>query len=237
MRTMTTPEHDPADAVPIPPGIPVIGLAGGIGAGKSAVAAELAALGCVVTNSDADAKALLDDPDVRAELVRWWGESILDTTTGQVDRRAVAERVFADPEQRRRLEELIHPRVEHVRRAAWARAAGERAVSGFVIDAPLLFEAGLDAACDAVIFVDVPRDERQRRVSASRGWKPEELDRREKSQWALDLKRRRSDHVIDNSRDHASLRREVEAVFKHILKDIERKVANSGRTLENPPRD
>lgn len=174
----------------------VIGLAGGIGAGKSAVASAFARAGCAVIDSDAEAKAALDRPEVQRELVGWWGPSIVHPD-GRTDRAAVARVVFDRPDERRRLESLIHPLIRRTRPQAQdeARRAGAPAI---IYDAPLLFEAGLDRLCDAVVFVECPRDERLRRLQRSRGWDAQEVARREAAQLPPDEKRRRSTHVIDN---------------------------------------
>lgn len=184
----------------------ILGLAGGIGAGKSAVAAILAGMGYLVIDSDKDAKAALDRPEVVGQLVQWWGQSILDAD-GRVNRAAVAKIIFADPSQRTRLEALVHPliKADRGRLADRARADGR---PGVVLDAPLLFEAGSDAECDAVIFVDAPRDLRLGRIAA-RGWDAAEMDRRENAQLPLEEKRRRSDVVVINDSDHATLARRV----------------------------
>jgi len=185
--------------------IPVIGLAGGIGSGKSTVAAALAELGCLVIDSDQRSRAALDRPEVSSELVRWWGSAIL-APDGRVDRREVSRIVFTDPAERQRLEALVHPIVRQDRAAMIAEAgsAGRRPVA-VVIDAPLLFEAGLDRECDAVIFVDSPRSERLARVQASRGWDETELTRRELAQWPLADKQARSTHTLVNDGDRLSL--------------------------------
>lgn len=186
----------------MPQGLPhhreplIIGLAGGIGSGKSAVAASFARQGCAVIDSDAEAKEALQRPDVRDTMVSWWGPAIL-TPAGTVDRAAIARVVFADPLQRGRLEGLIHPLIRRTRESAQAEArlAGTPAI---VYDAPLLFEVGLDALCDAVVFVECPRDERLRRVSVSRGWTESDLSRREAAQWPLDRKRIASTFTVNN---------------------------------------
>ncbi|QQS09735.1 MAG: dephospho-CoA kinase [Phycisphaerales bacterium] len=175
----------------------VIGLAGGIGAGKSKVARAFEALGCLVSDSDAEAKAALELPEVRAQLREWWGEKVFDAESGKVSRRALADVIFADAEARRRLEGLTHP-IVRARRDEMVRRATAEGRPGVVVDAPLLFEAGLDKECDVVIFVDAPREIRLERVRRTRGWTEEELDRREKSQISLDEKRQRSDEVIVN---------------------------------------
>jgi len=198
--------------------VPVIGLAGGIGAGKSAVARALERLGCVVSDSDTEAKAMLDEPEVRGLLTTRWGGDILDTD-GKVDRRAVARVVFSSEAERVWLESVIHPRL-HDRRAELRKQAQADGAPGFVIDAPLLFEAGLDAECDAVIFVDCPREERLRRVREGRGWDDAELARREKAQMPLDEKRQRSDYLVRNADDPAALEAEVREAFRHIRRDF-----------------
>lgn len=192
----------------------VIGLAGGIGAGKSAVARVLESLGCLVSDSDTEAKAQLDNPEVRDQLVKWWGDRVLDSQ-GRVQRSAVAEIVFSDPGQRKRLEELVHPRLKRARGELIEEAARAGAPA-VIIDAPLLFEAGVDAECDAVIFVDASRRDREARVAA-RGWAPAELERREDAQLPLDEKRRRSTHVIENTGSEASLTERTEATLRKIL--------------------
>lgn len=180
----------------MPERVAVIGLAGGIGSGKSRVAAEFAALGCAVSDSDADSRAAFDRPDVIATLGEWWGADVVGPG-GKIDRSAVARIVFSDETERIRLEKLIHPLVHRARERVIELAASE-GVLAVVVDAPLLFEAGIDAVCDAVVFVDCPLPERSRRVIEGRGWAPGELERREKAQMPLDVKRSRSDYVVTN---------------------------------------
>jgi len=197
-------------------GVPVvIGLAGGIGSGKSAAAEEFAALGCVVSDSDKLAREALDRPEVRDELVSWWGEEILNAE-GRVDRKAVAEIVFKDTSRRERLERLVHPIVRASRDELikTARSVGAPAV---IVDAPLLFEAGLDADCDAVVFVDASIEIRLARVVRSRGWDADELARRESAQWSIEQKCDRSDHVVENAGDRGDLRAAVSAILERIL--------------------
>ncbi len=197
-------------------GPPTIGLAGGIGAGKSRVATMLAELGCLVSDSDADARAVLADSDVIATLRSWWGDDVL-TAEGTIDRGEVARRVFADVEERRRLESVLHPRIHDRRAARFAAAPPD--TRAFVVDAPLLFEAGLDAECDAVIFVDAPRDLRLARVAANRGWTDAELARRESAQWPIDRKRSLATIIIDNKiNDEEHLRTQTRNALEHLTR-------------------
>ena len=196
---------------------PVIGLAGGIGAGKSEAAKALSALGCVVADADKLAKAALDAPDIVDQLVSWWGPELLDDQ-GLVDRARLASIVFEQDDAMERLEGLVHPHVEAQRQAIFdAAAVGTRAL---VIDAPLLFEVGLDEQCDIVVFIDASRQTRLQRVAEHRGWDAMELDRREVRQLALDTKRSRADHVLVNEGDPESLAASLAAILDTLEQSI-----------------
>jgi len=202
-------------SMPTPRPIKVIGITGGVGAGKSALAARFADLGCVVSDSDAHARAVLAQPDVCQTLARWWGPSVL-TPDGRADRTRIASIVFSDPEARRRLEDLVHPLIAKVRAAERDRAVAAGAPA-MVIDAPLLIEAGLDRECDAVVFADAPREVRAARVHAARGWDEAELHRREAAQLPLDQKRRRCHFVLNTDRPPADIALDARAVLDAVL--------------------
>lgn len=176
----------------------ILGIAGGIGSGKSTVARGMAKLGAFVIDADAIARDALTRPDVIDTLREWWGDSVVDAS-GAIDRKAVGAIVFAAPDQRERLEGLIHPIVAAERERLMVAAEGDSDVRFIVLDVPLLFEVGLHEACDAVVFVEVDRATRLDRVRKTRGWDAAELDRREKNQWPLDKKAKMSHHILDNS--------------------------------------
>jgi dephospho-CoA kinase len=180
---------------------PVIGIAGGIGSGKSTVAHILKRLGCEVCVSDDAARAVLEAPEVRAAILSRAGAGVA-APDGRIDRAALGRAIFADPVLRADVERIMHPRIEAMRRAQFA--AAPVSTRAFIIDAPLLFEVGLERECDAVIFVDAPRPLRLARVRATRGWDDAELARREASQLPLDEKRRRSSDIVANSGDPSS---------------------------------
>jgi dephospho-CoA kinase len=185
-----------------------------VGAGKSTVASILAGLGCVVADADALARLALQDPHIRDTIAGWWGPGVIDASGG-IDRKAVARIVFDRPAERKRLESLVHPWIRQRQREIFA--AAPREAKALVIDAPLLFEAGLDRECDAVIFVDAPRAARLARVSATRGWTQAELDRREVSQLPLDVKRSRADHVVVNDGDLDALTDQVRRILDQLI--------------------
>ena len=191
----------------------ILGIAGGVGAGKSTVAGILAGLGCVVADSDALGREALRDPDLRDKIVSWWGTGVLDES-GEIDRAAVARIVFARPRQRRRLESLVHPWIRSRRRALFEQAPPD--TRALVIDAPLLFEAGLDRECTAVIFVETDRPQRLGRLVDTRGWDEAELTRREESQLSLDDKRARSDYVVINNGDLDELSEQIHRILNEL---------------------
>ncbi len=203
--------HGPEALGKSPP--PILGLTGAIAAGKSTAGDLLESMGCVVSRSDQHAHDVLRDPEVVNSLVSWWGTGVLDPQGG-VSRSAVAELVFANPDERRRLEALIHPQINTLREACFAQATS--ATRGLVIEAPLLFEAQMDANCVETIFIDAAKPIRLARV-AERGWNSEELDRRESAQWSLDVKREKADHVIQNEGSLDELRLQLEPILIHLL--------------------
>lgn len=195
---------------------PIIGLAGGIGAGKSTVASLFAELGAAVIDSDRLNHEELNAPEVLGTLRQWWGDGVIGPD-GKADRTAIRGIVGQDAGALRRLEGLVHPRIAQRTSeliAGWSSDPGIRAI---VWDAPLLFEVGLADRCDCVVFVEAPAAARLARVSVGRGWSVEDLERLEKQQKPLDLKRANADYTVENNSDVSALRRQVAEVFSRIL--------------------
>jgi len=194
--------------------IPVIGLVGGIGSGKSAIARLFAREGCAVIDSDADAHVVLQSEPVKRELRSWLGAGIF-TREGAVDRKALGHQVFADESKRLRLNSIIHPLVAKRREALMAQYLAEPHPA-IIWDTPLLVEAGLDRECDKLVFVGVPREKRLERVQKTRGWTDQELALREKSQIPLDKKALIADYCIDNSGDEVASYDQVRRVLSQL---------------------
>ncbi|HZE96544.1 MAG TPA: dephospho-CoA kinase [Planctomycetota bacterium] len=169
----------------------VVGLAGGVGSGKSTVASIFIKQGARGIDADVLGHRVLEQPRMRAALVRDWGAEILKD--GRVDRAALARLAFRSRKTVARLNRRVHPEILREIRRRIARARG-----WVVLDAALLFETGADALCDKVVFVSVPRAIRARRVRA-RGWGPEELRRRERFQLPVVYKKKKADYIIDNA--------------------------------------
>jgi dephospho-CoA kinase len=179
----------------------LIGVAGGIASGKSLVTDQLRALGAAVIVADETAHEVLKLDEVKQAARQRWGEAIF-TPQGEIDRSRLGKIVFAStPEAHAELEyleQLVHPRVRQITHRQIDLLARDPQTQAIVLDVPLLFESGWDAACDTIVFVDAPREARVSRA-AQRGWTAEEFDRRELAQDSLASKRDRSSVVIDNS--------------------------------------
>jgi len=188
----------------------VVGLTGGIGSGKSAVARRLASHGALIIDADRLARQVVEPGTTGlAAVVEAFGPDIL-TAAGSLDRAALARRVFGDVAARRRLESVIHPLVRQ--RTADIIAA---APSGSVIvnDVPLLVETGRAAGCDLVIVVLAAQDVRIDRLVRQRGMTVEEARARIAAQ-ATDAQRRAvADIVISNDGTLEALNAEVDRVW------------------------
>lgn len=197
-------------------GKPIIGIAGGIGSGKSTVARLFGEISCLVINSDELVRQAYKDSKVKATLRKWWGSLIFDPK-GEVDRAAVWRKVGERADDRRRLEQLVHPIVNESRERLMKSSGGDPKIVAFVWDTPLLLETGLNVHCDAVVFVEAPQELRQKRVLEARAWNPQQLAERENLQLPLDKKREISDYVVVNTADEQYARGQVREVLSRIL--------------------
>jgi dephospho-CoA kinase len=195
---------------------PIIGVVGGIGSGKSLVTDEMGRCGAAVIRADDLVRAAYCEAGVGQMLRQWWGAAVIKPS-GEIDRGWIAKRIFSNPGERDRLEQLLHPKVDAARRAAMVKMAQNPHINAFAWDTPLLAETGLYRLCDSVVFVEADLPTRAGRVAQSRGWDAAELDRRENSQIPLDRKREISDHVVNNSASADVTRGQVKDVFSRIL--------------------
>ena len=184
-------------------------MTGGIGAGKSEALAALVRLGAATLSADAVVHELYDDPEVRAAVTRRFGDEV--APGGRVDRAAVARAAFGDPEQRAWLEGLVWPKVGE-RIAEWRAAESQREPPppALVVEVPLLFEAGMEAAFDATIAVVADEAVRRQRAEA-RGH--EAVDERAGRQLTQDEKAQRADYAVENSGGRDDLERELSRVL------------------------
>ncbi|MBN2212243.1 MAG: dephospho-CoA kinase [Sedimentisphaerales bacterium] len=193
---------------------PVIGITGGIGSGKSTVSREFARLGCAVIDADQINHEVLELPAVKAKLREWWGEGIF-TSAGNIDRKALGLIVWADHEAMRRLTALTHPEILQRQGALLKQYQEDTAISGVILDVPLLFEIGWDKYCDAVIFVDAPESLRLERLK-KRGFNQKSLKKAENLQFSLDKKAKMSDYTVRNNSGFPELTIQVEKIFSSV---------------------
>ena len=190
-----------------------VGLTGGIASGKSSVSAILAELGAVVIDSDKLAREVVakGTPGLQ-RVVEAFGREVL-TADGELDRPKVGAIVFGDEEKRRVLEGIVHPLVRERSAALEAQADPDALV---VHDIPLLAEAGLAEAFDAVIVVDATPDLQVERMMRDRGWTREEAESRIAAQASREERLAIATYVIENTGTLEELRARVEEVYEEL---------------------
>ena len=193
----------------------LIGLTGGIGSGKSTVAALLRELGATVIDADEATRAVQapGSPGLQ-QLVEAFGPEIL-TPDGALDRPRLAAIAFSDPEARRRLNEIVHPLVREWM-AERQREAAERGDAAVVLEVPLLFETRGAEGLDAVVLVYAPEDVQLKRLIEARGMDEQAARARIASQMPIEEKRRLASHVIPNTGTLEQLRTETERTWADV---------------------
>jgi dephospho-CoA kinase len=192
----------------------LVGLTGGLGAGKSTVARMLADRGAVLVDADELARRALE-PGSRAyqEVRDLFGDEVV-TPSGELDRAAIAATVFSDPERRRALESIVHPEVfRMLAETVEARRGTEDVV---VFDAPLIVETGFQDACDVVVVVTAPEEERVARATRDRGMTADQARARIRAQIDEAERGAVADIVIRNDGDVAQLEARVEDLWQQL---------------------
>lgn len=197
-----------------------VGLTGNIAAGKSSVASAWRELGATVIDAD-ELSRLAVEPGTpaHAAIAAEWGTWVLDEGGG-LDRAALRQIVFADPEARARLESIVHPAVADLRDRHY-REAQERGERLVVADIPLLFEVGMADEFHVVVLVEAPEATRLMRLVGDRGLAPDEARRIMSAQMPSELKRARADVVIENTRSLGDLQRRAHEVWEELLRRAE----------------
>jgi dephospho-CoA kinase len=193
-----------------------VGLTGGIASGKSTVSTILAGLGAVVVDSDRIAREVVarGTPGL-AQVVEAFGPDVL-TPDGDLDRPALGAIVFADPEQRKRLEAITHPLIG-ARSAELAAAAGPDQL--VVHDIPLLVEGGMAPAFDEVLVVDVPPELQVERMLRDRGMTRADAEARIAAQATRAQRLAVATYVVENTGTLEELRERVVQVHQDLVGD------------------
>jgi dephospho-CoA kinase len=195
----------------------VIGLTGGIGSGKSTVAAILAELGAHVVDADRVGHDVYrPGTEGFRRVVEAFGPGVV-AADGSIDRRALGAIVFADEAALARLNAVVHPLIGEELRRRVAAALDDGSGRPIVIEAAILLEAGWRSMMDRLWVVSVDRETAIARVAGSRGLTRREIERRIDTQMADEERRRLADRVIENRGTPAALRAEVERAWRELV--------------------
>ncbi|MCQ4635928.1 dephospho-CoA kinase [Anaerovorax odorimutans] len=194
----------------------IIGLTGGIGTGKSTASAFLAERGFAIIDADKIARAVVEPGEpLLKKLEVVFGEGIIKKD-GSLDRKGLAAIVFTDKTKRQELDRIMHGTIIRVIDDRLRKLSAESACRAIVIDAPLLFETGLEKKCSQVWVLTADQEIRIQRVCRRDGTTPEEVRARISSQLDDDEKKRRADMVIDNSGSRQALENKLQHMIDQI---------------------
>ena len=194
-----------------------VGLTGGIGAGKSTVAAMLAARGAAVIDADLLAREVVapGTPGL-AEVAAAFGPGVL-SPDGSLDRKALAARVFGDSDQLARLNAIVHPRVQELTRARAVRIPPDSIV---VHDIPLLVEVGAAGSYDLVVVIEAPEAVRVQRLIEARGMTRVDALARIRAQADSATREAVADVVLTNAGSYEDLVSTVDALWHRIRSSL-----------------
>ena len=182
----------------------VIGLTGSIGTGKSEAARQLEALGASIISADqVGHEAYTPNTEAWEQVVAAFGDDILQDD-GEIDRRKLGAVVFSDPGQLEKLNQIMHPRMARMV-ADKIEELRDQGVEVVVVEAALLFEAGWDSLVEEVWVTDSTEQVVIERLKQRNGMSEEEARKRISSQMGRTERLERSDYVIENSGDMATL--------------------------------
>ncbi len=192
-----------------------LGITGGIGSGKSALAELLREMGVPVFDADACVRMLLDANMAthKALLVRW-GEAAF-TEQGEIDRAWIAQKIFADVGERLFLESILHPRVREYCLEEMAQARG-RGDALFVAEIPLLFENGFDAMFEHTVCLWVSPAVQRARLMAERGMSADQITARAAAQWPIEKKAAAADFVLLNDGSKEFLKDQLRVLHRRL---------------------
>lgn len=193
----------------------LVGLTGGIGAGKSTVAQLFEERGVPIVDADAIARDVVKPGQpALAELVKYFGDTILGAD-GELNRGKLAEVAFADAESHEALNAIMHPAISAETSKRIDALRGEHSV--IVHDVPLLVEAGLAGNYDLTVLVDTPAEVRLQRLTELRGMDSEDAKKRIAAQATDEQRRAVCDVALDNSGDIEHLRAQFEQMWERFI--------------------
>ena len=190
-----------------------IGLTGGIGSGKSTVARHFESLGIPVIDADIITRELVE-PGQEAihEITAYFGDEVLQPD-GQLDRARLSDRIFKNPDDRKILENILHPRAKQV---ALQRIA-ELAAPYCILCVPLLIESGWTDMVQRVLVVDLPRELQIQRIISRDKITTEKAEAIIQAQIDRNSRLASADDILDNSGDKASLLEQINTLHRKYL--------------------
>jgi len=181
------------------------------------VAAEFAKLGCKIIDADNIAHDLLEENEVRKQVIALFSTEIIDLQ-GKIDRKKIAEIVFNNPELLLKLNNIIHPGVLQKTEELIEQYNKDNQCKAIILDMPLLVEVGWDKRFDRLIFVDCDEKTRKNRLNNKYSEK-NHIKNRENFQISLDKKKNIADNTVNNNSDFSTLVRQIAEIFSYIMMD------------------
>lgn len=201
----------------------LIGLTGGIAAGKSTVAKRWAELGAIEIDADQVAREVVEPGTAGLKSIqKHFGDSVLNAD-GTLNRTALAKIVFADQKELNALNAIVHPLVK-ARTAELLAASPENAM--VIYNVPLLVEAAVDLPFDAVVTVEAPEEEQLKRLVTNRGMTEAEAKSRILTQARPVERASRADHILSSNQDIYALMRDADAMWHQLVKLADAKAAH-----------
>lgn len=199
------------------------GLTGGVACGKSTVARYFQDLGACIIDADRVGHELIE-PGRAAyqEILERFGKQILDPG-GQIDRKKLGPKLFADPQQLQMLNSILHPRIIARVQELAAEQQRRNPHAVVIVDAALIFESGIGGTLRKVVVAWCRPEQQVERLMAKTGVSRDEAERRIRTQMPVEEKRRRADYVIDCSGSMEDTRRQAEAIYLDL-----RRIAEGG---------
>jgi len=196
------------------------GLTGGVASGKSTAARMFEALGARIIDADRIGHdCLLASEPTYPEILKTFGSAILDAS-GAIDRRRLGAMVFADAEKLRQLNAIVHPHIIARVEEMASRYQAESPGTVVVVDAALIFEAGIGGRFAKVVVAWCRPEQQVERLMAKTGLSRAEAEQRIASQMPVDEKRRRADYLLDCSGSLEQTREQVGAVYAHLQRAV-----------------
>ena len=195
---------------------PLVGITGIIGSGKSTVATRFEKLGNAVFNSDETAREITQESETLQDIQQQFGVDILNSS-GQLDREKMAQLVFQDPAQLKKLNQIIHPRVRAKMWEFVKKGQNDSSIKLILVDSPLIYETDLHKYLDFILVVAAPEEICIERVKKRNNLSRKKIIERISQQIPLEEKIKKADFVIYNEKNVSDLTEQVENIYRKIM--------------------